>query len=100
MSELPRDAFRRPGLKFSTNTDGPELLRTSLRGEHAWLLERGLLSPSEALACNRWAAEKSFVRTLSPGYRLRAWGATSSGRGAAVAPPWLSTRITGSPPTT
>ena len=64
MSELPRDAFRRHGLKFSPNTDGPELLRTSLRGEHAWLLERGLLSTAEALTCNRWAAEKSFVPTL------------------------------------
>ena len=55
------DAFRRHGVKFSINTDGPEMLRTSLRDEHAWLLKRGLLTLDEALACNRWAAEKSFV---------------------------------------
>jgi adenosine deaminase len=56
------DALRRHDVKFSINTDGPELLRTSLRQEHAWLLERGLLTLDEALRCNRWATEKSFVR--------------------------------------
>jgi adenosine deaminase len=57
------DAFRRHGVKFSINTDGPEMLKISLRQEHAWLLERGLLTLDEALLCNQWAMEKSFVRT-------------------------------------
>ena len=55
------DALSRHGVKFSINTDGPEMLRTSLRQEHAWLIERGLLTLDEALRCNRWAAEKSFL---------------------------------------
>jgi adenosine deaminase len=58
------DALRRHRVKFSINTDGPEMLRTSLRQEHGWLIERGLLSADEALRCNRWAAEKSFIREL------------------------------------
>ncbi len=56
------DAFRRHRVKFSINTDGPEMLKISLRQEHAWLLDRGLLTLDEALQCNRWAAAKSFVR--------------------------------------
>jgi len=50
------------GVRFSINTDGPEMLERSLRDEIDWLLASDMLSPDEMLRCNEWAAEASFVR--------------------------------------
>ncbi|HKT21271.1 MAG TPA: hypothetical protein VJR06_01420 [Nitrososphaerales archaeon] len=48
--------------KFTINTDGPEMLRTNLRGEISFLIGKGLLSPSDVLAANRDAFRASFVK--------------------------------------
>jgi adenosine deaminase len=48
--------------KYTINTDGPEMLKTNLRGEIGFLLEKGILSPSDVLAANRDAFRASFVR--------------------------------------
>ncbi len=50
------------GTRFTINTDGPEMLRTNLRGEIAFLMEQGVLTASEVLAANRDAFRASFVR--------------------------------------
>lgn len=50
------------GVKFSINTDGPEMLRVTLREEINRLIRLRLLTPEQVLQCNRWAAEKSFLR--------------------------------------
>jgi adenosine deaminase len=54
-------ALRKNGLKFTINTDGPELLRTNLRGEIDFLLREGILSRSEVLRANRTAFDAAFV---------------------------------------
>ena len=48
--------------RFTINTDGPEMLRTNLRGEINFLMEKGVLSVSEVLGANRDAFRASFVR--------------------------------------
>ncbi|MCC7105801.1 MAG: adenosine deaminase [Chloroflexi bacterium] len=58
------EAFRGHGVKFSLNTDGPEMLQRQLRQEIDWLLARGLLRLEDVLQCNRWAREKSFIRAV------------------------------------
>jgi adenosine deaminase len=49
------------GVKFTINTDGPEMLRTNLRGEIRFLLENGVLSEDDVIAANRNAFASSFV---------------------------------------
>ena len=48
--------------KFTINTDGPEMLKTNLRGEIGFLLEKGVLTTGDVLAANRDAFKASFVR--------------------------------------
>ncbi|MDG6985279.1 MAG: adenosine deaminase [Nitrososphaerota archaeon] len=50
------------GVRFTVNTDGPEMLRTNLRGEIEFLLEKGVLTAADALDANRDAFKASFVR--------------------------------------
>jgi adenosine deaminase len=58
--------LREHRVKFSLNTDGPEMLGISLREEIDQLIERGLLSVEEAIECNRWGIEASFVEASAP----------------------------------
>ena len=55
-------AFRRHKVRFSFNTDGPEMLRTTLREELRQAVQRSFVSKAELQQCGRWAREASFVR--------------------------------------
>ena len=55
-------SLRGNGVKFTINTDGPEMLRTNLRGEMEFLLRNGILKESEVLKANRDAFGASFVK--------------------------------------
>ncbi|MGC8634894.1 MAG: adenosine deaminase [Candidatus Limnocylindrales bacterium] len=55
------DAFRRNGVKYTINTDGPEMLKTYIRDELASLTRLGILSVEEQLQAAEWAREASFV---------------------------------------
>ena len=48
-------------VKFTLNTDGPEMLKTNLRGEMDFLLREGILTVPEVLQANRDAFAASFV---------------------------------------
>jgi len=61
MKEVFR-ALKEGGVKFTLNTDGPEMLKTNLRGEIDLLLKEGVLEESDVLAANRNAFKASFVR--------------------------------------
>jgi adenosine deaminase len=50
------------GTKFTINTDGPEMLRTNLRGEIDFLLEKRILTPADVFSANRAAFKASFVK--------------------------------------
>ncbi|MBM3461290.1 MAG: amidohydrolase family protein [Armatimonadetes bacterium] len=55
------------GVRFSFNTDGPEMLCRSLREEIDLLIEGGVITVEQAVRCNEWALEHTFV----PGARPR-----------------------------
>jgi adenosine deaminase len=53
--------FRKHKVRFSLNTDGPEMLRTTLRDELKGAVRAGLVSKDELQQCGVWAREASFV---------------------------------------
>ena len=59
------DTFRRNGVKFTINTDGPEMLRTYIRDELSTLGRLGILSVEEQQQAAEWAREASFVGDAS-----------------------------------
>jgi adenosine deaminase len=62
--ELKRifEALREYAIPYTLNTDGPEMLRTNLRGEIDFLLGNDLVREEEVLASNRVAFTSSFVK--------------------------------------
>ncbi len=59
------DTFRRNKVKFTINTDGPEMLRTYIRDELNTLGRLGILSVEEQQQCAEWARQASFVEGIS-----------------------------------
>jgi adenosine deaminase len=55
------DTFRRNGVRYTINTDGPEMLKTYIRDELASLTRHGILSVEEQAQAAAWAREASFV---------------------------------------
>ena len=54
--------FQEHGVRFSFNTDGPEMLRTTLREELRQAVRYGFVSKEDLARCGEWAREASFVR--------------------------------------
>jgi adenosine deaminase len=59
------DTFRRNGIRYTINTDGPEMLKTYIRDELASLSRHGILSVEEQERSAAWAREASFVPGLA-----------------------------------
>ncbi|HVM30669.1 MAG TPA: hypothetical protein VM305_07890 [Candidatus Limnocylindrales bacterium] len=59
------DTFRRNGVRFTINTDGPEMLKTYIRDELATLGRLGILSVEEQEQSVEWARQASFVKGVS-----------------------------------
>ena len=55
------DTFRRNQVRFTINTDGPEMLKTYIRDELTSLSRHGILSVEEQEQAAEWAREASFV---------------------------------------
>ena len=49
-------------IKYTINTDGPEMLMTNLRGEIDFLLRNGILNEEDVLRANRYAFAASFIK--------------------------------------
>ena len=58
------DTFRRNGVRFTINTDGPEMLRTYMRDELSSLGRLGILSVEEQQRTLEWARQASFVQGI------------------------------------
>src|SRR3989442_1147343 len=54
--------FKKHKVRFSFNTDGPEMLETTLREELRLALRSGWVTKEELVECGAWAKEASFVR--------------------------------------
>ena len=48
-------------IRYTINTDGPEMLGTNLRNEIDFLLRNGILSSTEILRATRWAFGSTFL---------------------------------------
>jgi adenosine deaminase len=59
------DTFRRNQVRFTINTDGPEMLKTYIRDEMATLGRLGILSVEEQAQTAEWARQASFVAGVS-----------------------------------
>jgi len=59
------DTFRRNGVRYTINTDGPEMLKTYIRDELSSLSRLGILSVEEQLQAAEWARQASFVGGVS-----------------------------------
>ena len=59
------DKFRQHRVRFTINTDGPEMLKTYIRDELTTLGRLGILSHDEQLVCAEWARQASFVGEVS-----------------------------------
>jgi len=59
------DTFRRNGVKYTINTDGPEMLRTYIRDELSTLGRLSILSIEEQQQVAEWARQASFVEGVS-----------------------------------
>jgi aminodeoxyfutalosine deaminase len=62
--------FLKLGVRFTINTDGPEMYRTNVFKEQELLRKEGILSREAIAKCNLWAFEASFIRTASPSESL------------------------------
>lgn len=59
------ETFRRNDIRYTINTDGPEMLKTYIRDELASLARHGILSVEEQEQAARWAREASFVADVA-----------------------------------
>lgn len=57
--------FKQHGVRFTINTDGPEMLKTYIRDELSTLGRLGILSVEEQLLSAEWARQASFVEGVS-----------------------------------
>ncbi len=57
--------FRTHNVRFSFNTDGPEMLQTTLREELRMLVGAAVVSKEELAQCGEWAREATFVGRTS-----------------------------------
>lgn len=55
--------FLNHGVKFTINTDGPALLKTTLRHEYELLLTNDVLSQEQLLQCNSIAHQSTFIHS-------------------------------------
>jgi len=54
-------AFLDNGVRFTINTDGPEMYRTSVVREEEFLLAHDIMSEKELAQCMEWAFEGTFI---------------------------------------
>lgn len=54
--------FVESGIKFTINTDGPEMYQSNICDEENLLMENGILSEKEIEQCRSWSFEASFIK--------------------------------------
>jgi adenosine deaminase len=59
------ETFRKNRVRYTINTDGPEMLQTYIRDEMTSLARRGILSVEEQEQAAAWAREASFVEGVN-----------------------------------
>jgi adenosine deaminase len=49
-------------VKFTINTDGPEMYRTNIMEEENFLIRNGILTKNQVEQCRKWAFESTFIK--------------------------------------
>jgi adenosine deaminase len=49
-------------VKFTINTDGPEMYRTNIYEEQQLLVENRILNNKQIAQCTKWAFQASFIK--------------------------------------
>ncbi len=70
------DTFHKHGVRYTINTDGPEMLKTYIRDEMASLARHRILSVEQQEQAAAWARESSFVEGADEVSRPRRTPAT------------------------
>ena len=54
--------LKRHKVRFTINTDGPEMYQTNIHKEQEFLVKNRILSRQEVAQCTKWAFEATFIR--------------------------------------
>lgn len=54
--------FVEAGVKFTINTDGPEMYQSNIYDEETFLMEQDMLTEEEVAQCRKWAFDAAFVQ--------------------------------------
>jgi hypothetical protein len=54
-------SLQKYGVRFTINTDGPEMYGTNVHKKQELLRKAGILTGDGIASCNRWAFEASFL---------------------------------------
>lgn len=54
--------FLKHGVKFTINTDGPEMYCTNIYKEQQFLIQKNILTEAQVRQCTKWAFESTFIK--------------------------------------
>lgn len=54
--------FLQQGIRFTINTDGPEMYQTNIQKEQEFLIQNGILKKKHIDQCTKWAREATFIK--------------------------------------
>ena len=60
------DTLRANGVPFTINTDGPDMLMTTILKEYQFLLQQGIFTDADVVSCNQTAIDASFLNRTCP----------------------------------
>lgn len=63
VSELKRiySTYLKAGIRFTINTDGPEMYQTNIQKEQQFLIDKKILTQKDIDQCTRWAKNARFI---------------------------------------
>ncbi len=56
------DIYLKKGIKFTINTDGPEMYRTNIHKEQKFIIENNLLTEKQVAICTQTAFDATFIK--------------------------------------
>jgi len=60
------DTLRANKVPFTINTDGPDMLMTTILKEYQFLLQQGIFTDEDVVRCNQTALDASFLNRTCP----------------------------------
>lgn len=54
-------SYLKAGIRFTINTDGPEMYQTNIQKEQQFLIDKNILTTAQIDQCTKWAKEATFI---------------------------------------